>query len=473
MQCILLTLVTCQLTLSRHDEDVFATFSIKSLLWPIGLSILGVALCLYVIPHEMAAVDEHIIGFPDTDIPGHRLRPWLLALLCIIPAIASWMYYFSGSLDRYLARRFLSAFALCMGGMLAVLLLTDLQNNASNFSQSNNSIEMAISYYGIFLPATIVFMLPYVLLLALLYSLGKMSRHQEIVSMIQTGRGIFRIVFPLLVTGVFSSTVCLVYNYHWGPTAEGYKEIIMDKAKGGEADRARTVLYRDNNSKRVWLVGAFPYQFEKTDTIMNVTVSAFNSGGHPTTVLRAKQAQWSRENKKWTFTGTQIIDKRASPKPELMKTSDVVIRDWPETPWQIVKPGLSQSHLGIPELNSWLSAHKGIEWANHRPYLTQWHYRFAQPVICLVVILLAAPLGIVFSRRGVGGGVSIALFLCVGMLFSSSFFLTFGEAGTLPPALAAWGTNILFACIAVYLFNRRVSGRPIYSSLKRLLPGDS
>lgn len=247
----------------------------------------------------------------------------------------------------------------------------------------------------------------------------------------------------------------------------------MDKAKGGEADRARTVLYRDNNSKRVWLVGAFPYQFEKTDTIMNVTVSAFNSGGHPTTVLRAKQAQWSRENKKWTFTGTQIIDNRASPKPELMKTGDVVIRDWPETPWQIVKPGLSQSHLGVPELNSWLSAHKGIEWANHRPYLTQWHYRFAQPVICLVVILLAAPLGIVFSRRGVGGGVSIALFLCVGMLFSSSFFLTFGEAGTLPPALAAWGTNILFACIAVYLFNRRVSGRPIYSSLKRLLPGDS
>ena len=94
----------------------------------------------------------------------------------------------------------------------------------------------------------------------------------------------------------------------------------------------------------------------------------------------------------------------------------------------------------------------------------------AQPAICLVVILLAAPLGIVFSRRGVGGGISIALFLCVGMLFSSSFFLTFGEAGTLPPIVAAWGTNFLFAGVAVYLFNRRITGRPIYASLKRLLP---
>lgn len=446
------------------------TSVLRSYLWPVGLTVLGVFLCSYIVPQEIAAVDEHILGFPDTDITGHRLRPWLLGILCMLPAVAAWMYRFSDSLDRYLARRFLSAFALCMGALMAVLILTDLQNNASDFNQSKNTFEVIMSYYGIFIPAMIVFVLPYVLLLALLYCLGKMSRHQEIVAMIQTGRGIFRIVMPLLAMGVFCSIICLIFNFHWGPSAEGHKDLVMEIAKDGEAQRARSVLYRDKNSKRVWLVGAFPYQFEKTGVIRNVIIHSFNDGGHPTTKLEAEKATWSREQKNWTFTGAQVIDLQASPVPIRLKTGDTIVREWPETPWQIVKPGLDQSHLGIPELNSWLRAHQGIEWANHRPYLTQWHYRFAQPVICLVVILLAAPLGVVFSRRGVGGGVSIALFLCVGMLFSSSFFLTFGEAGTLPPAVAAWGTNVLFAFVAIYLFNRRVTGRPIYASLKRLLP---
>ena len=166
----------------------------------------------------------------------------------------------------------------------------------------------------------------------------------------------------------------------------------------------------------------------------------------------------------------QLVDLQTSPVPRLVDTEDSITRDWQETPWQLVKPGLDQSHLGIPELNSWLAANEGVEWANKRPYLTQWHYRYAQPVICLVTILIAAPLGIVFSRRGISGGVSIALFLCAGMLLASSFFLTFGEAGRLPPIIAAWGTNILFTVIALYLFNRRLTGRPIYQSLKKFLP---
>ena len=444
--------------------------SIRTFLWPVALTALGVLLCMWVLPREILAVEDHITGFPDTDIEGHRIRPWLLGLLCMMPAIAAWIYSFAGTLDRYMARQFLSAFGLCMGTLLAIFILMDLQNNISDFREADDTMGLIASYYGMNVPAIFVFLLPYVLLLSLLYCLGKMSRHQEIVAMIQTGRGIFRIVAPLLITGAFASTICFIFNYHWGPWAEGHKEIIIDLAKEGQADRARSVLYRDSESRRVWLVGAFPYRFEKSGTIRNVTVKEFNKDGHPTTKLEATSATWSRDNKRWTFTGATLIDLEASPIPIKLKTDDSLVRGWAETPWQLVKPGLDQSHLGIPELNSWLKANENVEWSNRLPYLTQRHYRFAQPVICLVMILLAAPLGIVFSRRGIGGGVSTALFLSAGMLFASSFFMTFGEAGHMPPALAAWSTNILFFLIALYLFHRRITGRPIYQSLIKLLP---
>lgn len=456
-----------------HHPRMSGKANFKQYLWPVAMTLLGIIACYEVVPREIRAVDEHILGFPDTDVAGHRLRPYLLGLLCLLPAIAAWIYRFSGCLDRYMARQFLASFSLCMGALLVVMTLTDLQNNMSDFNEASNTMGVMISYYGIFIPAMFVFILPYVLLLSLLYCLGKMSRHQEIVAMIQTGRGVFRVVMPLFLTGIFSSAICLIFNYHWGPWAEGNKDIIIDMAKDGEAERARSVLYRDSKSRRVWLVGSFPYRFEQTGVLRNVTVHSFNEGKHPTTKLEAEEAQWSRKTKSWTFTNPQLIDLQAVPVPVKIKTENKITRDWDETPWQIVKPGLDQSHLGIPELNSWLKAHQGVQWANRLPYLTQWHYRIAQPVICLVTILLAAPLGIVFSRRGLSGGVSIALFLSAGMLFSSSFFLTFGEAGHMPPILAAWATNILFALVALYLFNRRITGRPIYDSVKKLFPGGS
>lgn len=444
--------------------------SFRTLFKPVLLTALGFVLCLWVVPHEISVVDEHIIGFPDTDIKGHQLRPWLLALLCMLPAMGAWLYAFAGILDRYIAKQFLSSFLLCMGTLLGVFVLMDLQANMSDFREAEDTLGLIATYYGINIPAIFVFLLPYVLLLALLYCLGKMSRHQEIVAMIQTGRGVLRIVAPLLITGVFTSTICLVFNYHWGPWAEGHKDIVIDMAKDGQADRARAVLYRERDSGRVWFVGSFPYRFERSGTIRNVIVKEFNRDNHPITVLKAEQATWSRQTKQWTFQNARVMDLQANPVPLHSPLHKELTRHWQETPWQLVKPGLDQTHLGIPELNSWLRAQQGVEWANRRPYLTQWHYRLAQPVICLITILLAAPLGIVFSRRGIGGGVSIALFLCAGMLFSSTFFLTFGEAGHMPPALAAWSTNILFFLVAMYLFHRRITGRPIYQSLIKLMP---
>jgi LPS export ABC transporter permease LptG len=446
------------------------TTLIKSIFWPVVMTVLGLILCFWAVPREIAAVHEHIIGFPDTDIAAHQVRPWLIGLLCMLPAIAAWIYYFSGTLDRYMARQFLSAFALCMGTLVAVFLLMDLQNNMSDFKEAQDTLGLIATYYSINIPALFVFLLPYVLLLSLLYCLGSMSRHQEIVAMIQTGRGVLRIVAPLLVTGAFASIICLIFNYHWGPWAEGHKEIIIDVAKDGKADSARSVLYRDKESGRVWLVGSFPYRFEKSGTINNVSIKEFNAERSPTSLLQATSAHWSKKDKHWVFSGVTLLDLTTTPIPTKVKTGDSIIRDWSETPWQLVKPGLDQSVLGIPELNSWLKANQNVEWANRLPYLTQWHYRFAQPVICLITILLAAPLGIVFSRRGIGGGVSIALFLSAGMLFASTFFLTFGEAGYLPPVLAAWSTNILFTLIALYLFHRRLTGRPIYQSIMKLLP---
>ena len=107
--------------------------------------------------------------------------------------------------------------------------------------------------------------------------------------------------------------------------------------------------------------------------------------------------------------------------------------------------------------------------SNRSAYLTHWHYRWALPLTCLVTVLLAAPLSIHFARRGAGSGIFLAIVLSMLMLFISSITLALGEAAVVPPLLAAWLPNIVFSLLGLYLYRRRVTGRPIYQSVLRLV----
>ena len=84
-----------------------------------------------------------------------------------------------------------------------IWLLIDLSDNIGDFRDSENILpSRSAPYYATRLPAVLLLLLPYSLLLALLYSLGKLSTNREIIAMIQSGRGILRITLPLIIAGL-------------------------------------------------------------------------------------------------------------------------------------------------------------------------------------------------------------------------------------------------------------------------------
>jgi lipopolysaccharide export LptBFGC system permease protein LptF len=56
------------------------------------------------------------------------------------------------------------------------------------------------------------------------------------------------------------------------------------------------------------------------------------------------------------------------------------------------------------------------------------------------------------------------------MLFLSNVFLSLGDSGLLPPVYAAWVPNAIFGALAIFLFQRRLAGRPIYQTLRKFVP---
>jgi lipopolysaccharide export LptBFGC system permease protein LptF len=311
------------------------------------------------------------------------------------------------------------------------------------------------------------------MLLALLYSLGKLSKDREIVAMIQAGRGVLRITKPMLIAGLWSSLFCLGLNYHWAPVAEGNRDAILDTARRIPVTKASDVLFLNPDQRRLWMIGTFPVNYEKGEPLLDVEITTTRKNRELDTKLSAKRAFWDRETREWRFEEAEIgIHKPGEEPIYATQESPILRKGWSETPWQLIKPGLSPQYLGVPALNDWLNQNgHHLASADPAPYRTQWHYRFALPFTCLVTVLLATPLSIHFSRRGAGGSVFIAVVLSALMLLLSSITLAMGEAATIRPSLAAWLPNILFSMLGLYLYQRRISGRPIYQALRRLAPG--
>jgi lipopolysaccharide export LptBFGC system permease protein LptF len=73
------------------------------------------------------------------------------------------------------------------------------------------------------------------------------------------------------------------------------------------------------------------------------------------------------------------------------------------------------------------------------------------PLIPLVMVLIGVPFAFRSGRRGTMVGLGMSLLLV--LLYYACFAVlgALGNSGFLPPALAAWGPNLLFAAGAIYL----------------------
>ncbi len=440
-------------------------------LLPLIFTLLGLVAAVILFPMEKKIVDEYLSGFPDSHLSSTQVRPYILLVLCFMPAIASYAYCLGNTFDRYLSRQFLTIFAICLAAFFSLWMLLDLSDNLGDFSGAENKFASVVGFYVLRSPAILLVLLPYTLLLANIYCLGKLSKSNEIIAMVQSGTGILRLSLPLIFTGCWCSILLLGLNYQWAPHAEGKRNDMIALAQGRPITQAQNVLFRAPNSNRLWMVGTFPENFLKGDPLQNVEITTIRPDRSIETRLQSASASYDKNTRIWTFHNPLISRFELGQAPVFEQLNEPLIsKTWKETPSQIIKPGLSVEYLGIPELNSWLASPLAKQMTANLPsYLTHWHYRWALPITCLVTVLLAVPLSIHFSRRGGGSGIFLAIVLSVMMLFISSITLALGESGSLLPMLAAWLPNILFAGLGLYLYYRRITGRPIYQSIKNLI----
>jgi lipopolysaccharide export system permease protein len=362
-------------------------------------------------------------------------------------------------LDRYIVRNFLQPYVYCILGFLSIWLIFDISDNSSTIFDERAPFLLVVKFYWTQIPQVLVILLPVSLLLALLFALGRMARANEIVSMLTAGVSVPRLVLPLLLIGLLTTGVTLSLNYSLAAHAELARKNFFDQVnRGGVRDVVISgQVFRNRTDNRTWYISRFR---PNSNEFFGVQIVQQDAAGNILRNYITTRGVYEPASKIWRLEKTKIVDyDLAGNITDEKIVPFYLLTGWSETPYRLDSANVRPEFLGISELREYLHFNSDFPETLLAPFRTQLQYRWALPWTCFVVAIMATPLGIGFSRRGILASVAAAIGLVFTMNFLTHLFLALGEGDRVSPFVAAWAPNLIFLVVGLYLLRLRATNR--------------
>ncbi|MDQ6765420.1 MAG: LptF/LptG family permease, partial [Verrucomicrobiota bacterium] len=303
-------------------------------------------------------------------------------------------------LDRYVLKNFLRAYVYCIAAFISIWLIFDISDNVSTFLDDRISVWLVVQYYLTQVPQILVILLPVSLMLGLLFCLSRMSRSNEIVSMLTAGISLPRLILPLLYMGLLTVALSGALNYALAPHAEHARKTFFEGVR--DDPRAQGItgqIFRNRSDNRTWFIQRFR---PDANEFINLQVLQQDHRDNIVKNYLAARASYRPEIPAWELQGAKTVSyDEAGNITHEESAESLLIREWSETPFRLASSNMRAEFLSLPELRDYLHFNADFPQALLAPFTTHLQYRIALPFTCLVVVLLAAPLGIGFSRAGV------------------------------------------------------------------------
>lgn len=434
--------------------------------WIAALSVAAWAVCTD-IAHHLGAMQMTEMGEPMA-FTAYWVKLVLLVVAAFcLPALLQY-YRHCGALDRYTMRTFLAPLVFCFVAFTTLWLIMDLLDNLKDFQEAGAPLGRVVMFYFGVMPFIFVSVMPASLLLSVLYTLTKMSRANEIVAMLGIGRSVIQILQPLFVVSAVVAMISFAANYHWAPRAEGKKDAVIRGLEGKQKDSIMQsdIMYHDPLTQRTWFIGSMPFSM-RDGRLRGVMVREQNAQGQVTRVIHADSASWFPGGMWRFFDGREV--RYTDTQPSQIKPFDrdsngravLDVRGFEETPWSMISYALKPDYMGVPELVSYLKAHPKDGAKRLAPFYAHYHHRFAMPWQSFALALVAAPLGIAYSRRGAVGGIAGSIFIFFALLFLNNLCLNLGKGDHIPPLLSPWIPHLIFGFLGVMLLHYRSQNKDL------------
>ena len=454
-----------------HVALVRALPNVDKLKWPtwIACSFLAIWAVSNDLYEQLEYARLTVMGEPPS-VSAYVVKLVMIAIVCISPAVALSYYIQCKLLDRYVLRAFLQPLFFCFVAICLLWMMWDMLDSLRDFQEAKTPAGRIIAFYLSLVPYIFVETIWAVLLLSTLFTFTRMSRSNELISMLGAGRSLGQVIRPVFVVGLLVSIVSMAANYYWAPRAEGNRQAIMlalSESDGSGASLAQALMYHDGPNRRTWFIGSFPFNL-RDGKLRGVEVFTENEKGQLVHSIRAGSAYWWPDGM-WSFYhAIERTYKDGNPDTHIRHgfndtPARVDMLDWPETPWSIISSSLQPDFMSVQELLAYLKAHSEDIKGKLAAFRTQFFHRFAFPMQCLIAVMIAAPLGVSYSRRGVLGGVAGAILTLIGLVFLNQLCISLGKGMKIQPWLTVWIPHMIIGTIGLVLFAFRSRNRDLPS----------
>lgn len=354
-------------------------------------------------------------------------------------------------LDKYILKQVIEMF------IMGVLVFTSIIFASDTFI----TLIKQISMYGIpfkiaflliilHLPSVFVMTIPMGVLLATVMTLNGLSLSSEITVMRACGIGINRIAKPIFIFSIVMACVSFVLNETVVPvmTKQSTDLALYAFSKKNIPEGKHNFTFKEIKDsgmlKRIFYVG------DCTDKqLHNITVLDASKDG-TIQILQAKEGVTSPEG--WKFQKGAIYTLTDSG-----KTLDTTLFDD-----STVKFGMDLSkemNRNLANEYNFLQLCKYLmtpNIQNKRELRINLFDKIALPLTTVVLVLIGVPLAITPPRVRYNRGFLFSILIIFAYYLIRALSISFGEAGSLAPVLAAFMPNIILTISGIGLYYRKV-----------------
>lgn len=352
-------------------------------------------------------------------------------------------------LDRYVFSEFAKIMIVTALGFPVLIIITDLTEHLGSYLDHHIPMRDVALSYVYWIPDSMFMVLPAAVLFATVFSIGALTRHAEVIAAKASGISFHRLIAPILVASVFTALFTLFLGELVPVTDRKRNDILEERKFTGVSDRFNFAYEAQRG--RVYQISSLNVDRRAMD---HVTIERKGSGpAYPTYLVAAQSARWDTTRHVWMLRKGEL-----HVIPDSLQTLSVhfdSLRDnaFTEAPADLTATPPSPDEMRYMELERFIGALERSG-ADTNELKVELALKIAIPVTCIIIAIFGAPLATSAQRGGAAFGIGISLATTMIFLMLIQLTKAVGQGGVVPPTLAAWLPNLLFAAIGLVLLVR-------------------
>jgi LPS export ABC transporter permease LptF/LPS export ABC transporter permease LptG len=359
--------------------------------------------------------------------------------------------------DRYLSVEFLTLF--CYGIALAsvVVIVGDLMTTLERYIRLKPGLHLIVMHFVYRTPPFVYQGLHIVMLMSTILLFVGLSRSNELTALKAGGVSLYRVSLPIFGLAVAVSLGSL-----------GFQEVVMPwmNRRAVEIDEAKIkrrtmpelrkrteIWYRGREDgaaeSRIYHIGLLDPGSQQMN---NVTVLSLGSDFTMRRRWDARDMRWVGAEDAWRLAnGVRREFRSGQPdRAEAFREQTVKL---PERYQDFAQVPRAPDVMSYRELEEYIDRLRDAGYKVGK-YLVDLHSKIAFPFAHPIMALVGIPFALQSPRGGRVIGIALCLALGLGYFIVHSAAVALARAEILPPLVAAWSANALFATLGLYLYLR-------------------